>query len=488
MEISNVSFSRRLCKAKLLFTVLLFSTLWLQSVSAQRIFDSHPALADGLIVKYRSAPGIQLQQSNITAKVSAFAKKSSSPVKYKRAMSGGAHVLSVDGVKPLAEMQVLAERLAKEPDVLYAEPNVIMWPDLVPNDSGYNSQWHYFEATGGINAELAWDTTAGNGVVVAVVDSGYRPHVDLAANILPGYDFISDPFNANDGDGRDNNAQDPGNWALANECFSGSSPRNSNWHGTHVAGTVAAVTNNGFGVAGVAWQAKVLPIRALGKCGGSVADVTDGMRWAAGLSVAGVPANANPAKVINMSLGGFAACGFTYQNTIDAVKSVGTVVVVSAGNDNINASAKSPANCAGVVAIAASDRLGAKAAYSNFGAVVDLAAPGGETVPITSNGVYSTLNTGTAGPVSDNYRFYRGTSMAAPHVAGVAALLYSMNPALSPDTVETILKDTARSFPGTCNQCGSGILDAAAAVSTLIPPTPTTDLAWLVPVINLILL
>ena len=158
---------------------------------------------------------------------------------------------------------------------------------LTPNDTRYNEQWHYFEATGGINAPAAWDKSTGTGVVVGVIDTGYRPHADLAANLLPGYDFISDTFVVNDGNGRDSDARDPGDWINAGECGPGDPAtfEASSWHGTHVAGTIAAVTNNGNGVAGVAFNARVVPARVLGKCGGFTSDIADAIVWASGGTV-----------------------------------------------------------------------------------------------------------------------------------------------------------------------------------------------------------
>ena len=165
---------------------------------------------------------------------------------------------------------------------------------------------------------------------------------------------------ANDGDGRDSNPSDPGDWVAANECFAGSAASNSSWHGTHVAGTIGAASNNGVGVAGINWSSKILPVRVLGKCGGTISDIADGMRWSAGLPVPGVPANANPAKVLNLSLGGSGACDATYQNAINAIVAAGTTVVVSAGNSNANASGFRPANCNGVITVAATNRNGSQ--------------------------------------------------------------------------------------------------------------------------------
>ncbi|HET7795418.1 MAG TPA: S8 family peptidase, partial [Rhizobacter sp.] len=346
-----------------------------------------------------------------------------------------------------------------------------------PNDTQYGQQWHYYEATGGLNLPPAWDLSTGSGVVVAVIDTGYRPHADLAANIVGGYDFINDTTNGNDSSARDSDARDPGDYATYGQCGLFSSSHNSSWHGTHVAGTIAAVTNNGSGVAGVAYGAKVQPVRVLGACGGYTSDIADAIVWASGGSVSGAPANPNPARVINMSLGGSGSCDSTSQNAINSARSRGTVVVVAAGNSNANASGFSPAGCSGVIAVAATNRSGGRASYSNYGSVVAVAAPGGDTSGGSANGILSTLNSGSTTPGNDSYAYYQGTSMASPHVAGVVALMLSRNPSLTPDQVASLLKSSARAFPSTCSQCGAGIVNAYAAVvaaggGTTNPPPP----------------
>ena len=385
-----------------------------------------------------------------------------------RTLATGGVVFELQGRSlSAAELAALETAVAAMPGVAFAEQDRILKPMFVPNDTHYGVQWHYHEATGGLNVEAAWDVTDGSGVTVAVLDTGYRPHVDLAANIVGGYDMISDSFIGNDGNGRDSDALDPGDWVNAGECGGGQPTQNQNssWHGTHVAGTIAAVTNNGTGVAGVAYGAKVVPVRVLGKCGGYTSDIADGIIWAAGGSVSGVPANSNPAEVLNLSLGGGGACGSTTQSAINTARSLGATVVVAAGNENQNASNSNPANCSGVVTVAATDRAGNRAYYSNYGSVVDVAAPGGETNVNAADGIASTLNSGTQGPGADSYVYFQGTSMATPHVAGVAALMYAVDPASTPDEVEADLKSSSRAFPGSCSQCGSGIVDATAAVA-----------------------
>ncbi|NNL54627.1 MAG: S8 family serine peptidase [Woeseia sp.] len=425
---------------------------------ASAMSQTAPVIGKQAIVKFdKSIAGDTARMNAVLADV---ANSVGFEISHLRTLAIGAEVLRVGSP---AEVNALVATLSARADVVYAEADTIMQVSATPNDTRYNEQWHYFESTGGLRANQAWDTTTGNGTVVAVIDTGYRPHVDLDSKILPGYDFIGDLNVANDGNGRDSDAQDPGDWTTAGECGVGSPASNSSWHGTHVAGTIAAESNNGQGVAGVAWGADILPIRVLGTCGGYTSDIADGIVWAAGGSVSGVPANSNPADVLNLSLGGGGSCASTSQNAINTARSLGATVVVAAGNSNANAANYNPASCSGVVTVAATDRDGNRAYYSNYGAVVDVAAPGGETA-VSSNGVLSTLNSGTTTPASDNYAFYQGTSMATPHVAGVAALLYAVNPSITPDLVETTLKNTARAFPGSCSQCGSGLVDANAVV------------------------
>lgn len=380
----------------------------------------------------------------------------------------GAHVFKLDRALSNGELERLAAELkASDANIAYAEPDRKMYPLLTPNDTSYSSQWDLYETTGGIRAPAAWDLATGSGVVVAVIDTGIRPHADLSGQTVAGYDMINDTAVAADGNGRDGDPSDPGDWTAANQCAAGDPASGSSWHGTHVAGTIAARTNNASGIAGIAFNAKVQPIRVLGKCGGYTSDIADGMIWASGGSVSGLPANATPSKVLNLSLGGGGACDTTSQNAINSARSRGSVVVVAAGNENQNASNSSPANCSGVITVAATNRTGGRAYYSNFGAAVTLAAPGGDVRSSSSNGILSTLNAGTQGPGADNYAYYQGTSMAAPHVAGVAALMLSVKPTATPDQIKAALQSSARAFPATCSQCGSGILDAAAAVAAI---------------------
>ena len=430
---------------------------------------------DRIIVKYRTVSADAATQTTQARGAELSAQRFGLGLTSVRTTAFGSRVLKADRRMSLAEAARLAQDIAaSDPNVEYAEPDRIMRKTLTPNDPRYNEQWAYFEATGGINATAAWDKSTGSGVVVAVVDTGYRPHADLAANLLPGYDFISDTFVSNDGNGRDSDASDPGDWINAGECGPGDPAafESSSWHGTHVAGTIAARTNNSLGVAGIAFNAKVVPARVLGKCGGYTSDIADAIVWASGGSVSGVPGNANPARVINISLGGGGSCDTTTQNAINSAISRGTSVIVAAGNSAANAANFSPANCSGVVTVAATGRNGGRASYSNFGAVVEVAAPGGSG---GANSILSTLNAGSTTPGADSYALYNGTSMATPHVVGVVALMLAAKPSLTPAQVTSILQSTARAFPATCSQCGSGIVNANAAVDAAIggttPPT-----------------
>ena len=395
-------------------------------------------------------------------------------VRESHAIASGARVFKLNGKKHLNDVQkVAAEMMARDPNIEYAEPDRIMTHMATANDPYYAQQWHYTDSVGGLRLPTAWDKSTGTGVVVAVIDTGYRPHADLSGQHLAGYDFISSATIGNDGNGRDSDPSDPGDWVAAGECYAGSPASGSSWHGTHVAGTVAAKTNNSLGVAGVAYNAKMIPVRVLGKCGGYTSDIADAITWSSGGTVTGVPANANKAKVLNLSLGGSGACDATTQTAINGARSRGSVVVVAAGNDNMNVSNASPANCSGVIAVAATGKTGGRASYSNYGTLVDVAAPGGDG----SYSVISTLNSGSSTPGSDNYAGYQGTSMATPHVAGVAALMFAAKSTLTPDQVESMLKSTARAFPATCSGCGTGIVDATAAVNAAIggttPPSGT---------------
>ncbi|MFF3848846.1 S8 family serine peptidase [Streptomyces sp. NPDC002328] len=426
------------------------------------------APAERLIVGYKS--GAAEAKSNPAAEADAAAKaeETGEDVDFQRRLGTGAALVGLgENVSSADVADVVAEYRA-DPQVAYVVPDRLNTPQADPNDTEYAKQWDLFESTAGMNVPAAWNTTTGAGVTVAVIDTGYVAHSDLAANIVGGYDFIADTAVSVDGDGRDSNPADPGDWYNANECGTGIPASTSSWHGTHVAGTIAAATNNGKGIAGIAYGAKISPVRVLGKCGGYDSDIIDAITWASGGTVSGVPANSNVAKVINMSLGGDGACTSATQSAINAAVTRGTTVVVASGNDNDNVANHSPGNCANVISVAATNRAGAKASYSNYGALVDISAPGGQTSTGNANGILSTLNAGTKTPAGENYAYYQGTSMATPHVAGLAALLKSAKSSLTPAQIEAAIKANARTLPGACSGgCGAGLADAAKTVAAV---------------------
>lgn len=459
---------------------------------------------DRIIVKYRAGTAAALDRSAKLSTVQSAltraslsggaARASTLGPQVVRRLGVGADVIRLQGRLAPAELQRVLKELKADPAVQYAEADVKLrrselragdvQPALAPNDPYYQQyQWHLHDATGGINAPAAWDVSQGEGVVVAVLDTGILPqHPDLVGNLLEGYDFISDAETSRRAtDDRVPGAQDYGDWVENdNECYSGSLAEDSSWHGTHVAGTVAEQTNNGVGMAGVAHKAKVLPVRVLGKCGGYLSDIADAITWASGGTVVGVPANANPAEVINMSLGGSGSCDGTYQDAINGAISRGTTVVVAAGNETDNASKYRPASCDGVVTVGATRITGGITYYSNYGTRVDLSGPGGGGSVDGNPGGYIWQSGSDAAttPASGSYSYMGmgGTSMASPHVAAVAALVQSALIAkgkdpLAPAAMRTLLKETARPFPvsiPTATPIGTGIVDAKAALANAL--------------------
>lgn len=339
---------------------------------------------------------------------------------------------------------------------------------VAPNDTLYPQQWN-LHGTKGLAAPEAWKTTQGAGVTVAVIDSGIVKHPDLDANVLPGYDFITEPSIARDGNGRDSDPTDQGNWEEAGVCGADSEASESNWHGTHVAGSIAAIMNNKRGIVGVAPSTKILPVRALGMCGGYDSDIADAMVWAAGGTVEGVPANSNPAKIINLSLGGEGTCPATYSKAIAEVNKRGAILVVAAGNDGQDTSKVAPANCGGSIVVGATDQEGKRSDFSNYGKLVDVSAPG--------SGIMSTVDLGTTVSTGAGYTEYDGTSMAAPQVAGVIALMKSVDPSLTAERAKQILKQSSKPLTCDVNACGSGIVNAASALAMVQgkkDPNPAT--------------
>ncbi len=408
--------------------------------------------------------------------------------------------------------QALAARLATDPDVEWAQPvgrktvraglpNDPLFADNQTTTTPVVGQW-FLRApnatlVSAVNAVGAWAITTGSAsITVAVLDTGVRyDHPDLAGKLWPGYDFVSRNDTANDGGGRDADANDPGDWSTASDSCGASS---SSWHGTQVAGLIGAAADNGIGIAGVGRDTMVLPVRVLGRCGGFDDDIIAGMRWAAGLS--NLPAaNAHPARVINLSLGSSGSCSTAYRDVITELNAAGVVVVVASGNDTGHA-VNEPANCPGALAVAGVRHAGTKVGYSNLGPQVAIAAPAGNCVNVSANALclyplVTTLNAGNTTPGASIYSSGSepslGTSFATPIVAASAALLRAVDPTLTPAQVKATLQATARTFPVdgaqepgtvacrapdgvdqvecycTTTTCGAGMLDAGAAVTAV---------------------
>lgn len=448
---------------------------------------AHKNLADRVIVKFRPNAA-----SSNDGQAHALSAKTGVSFAHLRTMSGGAQVMRLPYRMSMADADAIVARLKSDADVEYAEIDRIFRPLLVPTDVRYAQQWSLHPPAsepGGMNLPAAWDITSGDAaVVVGVLDTGIVAHADIGgARVLPGYDFISaDPggtsfFVANDSNGRDNDPSDPGDWATLADVLDPNTPctdvADSSWHGTHVTGIIGAASDNNAGIAGINWVSRILPVRVLGRCGGYTSDIADGIRWAAGLSVSGVPANTNPAKVLNISLGATVPCSQTptIQAAITDAVAAGAAIVVAAGNEATDAANASPSSCTGVITVAATTRTGARARYSNVGPLVEIAAPGGaQSAPNDPNGILSTVDTGTTIPTGGSgYVFYQGTSMSAPAVTGVVSLMLSANPALTPAQIASQLQTSARAFPigtgddCTTDLCGAGIVDAATVVAAV---------------------
>ncbi len=380
-------------------------------------------------------------------------------------------------VAPEAQTLDRIRRLQQDPQVAYAEPNFLRRAWRIPDDPTFSAQWHYRQ----INLPQAWDLTTGDdSIVTAVIDTGILSHPDFinddgSSRLTAGYDFISDPGMANDGDGPDPDPNDAGD----------APPGQTNsYHGTHVAGTLGAATGNGLGVAGVTWQGKIMPLRVLGVGGGTDADAIEAIRYAAGLPNASGRLPAVAARVINMSFGG-PGFGQSLQNAVRAAREAGVVLVAAAGNDNTSVPSY-PAAFEGVISVSAVGADGSRAPYSNFGATIDVAAPGGNTAQNLDQDEYvdGVLSTHHA----SQYVFMQGTSMAAPHIAGVVSLMLAANPTLSPADIDALLAGTHPATPlSACRDLGSpgrddiyghGLIDAEQAVIAALavaggpPPLP----------------
>lgn len=399
----------------------------------------------------------------------------------------------------------LASRLAADPEVAYAVPNgrkrrVAQSP--APNDPLYgfqpgrpsgpdSGQW-YLRAPdttlrSAIGIESAWAQTQGSArVVVAVLDTGVRyDHPDLQRRLLPGYDFVADIDVANDGNGRDADPSDPGDWITGSDAagskFRDCEVSGSSWHGTSTSSLIGAITGNNLGMAGSAPGTRILPVRVLGKCFGSDSDIIAGMKWAAGIPIPGVPDNPTPAKVINMSLGGGGSCSALYRDTVAEIVARGVTIVAAAGN-TAGLAVNEPANCAGVIGVLALRHAGTKVGFSDLGPEISIAAPGGNCVNIAPGTaclypIVTATNSGSQGPAqsgwTNSFDISLGTSFSSPLVAGVAALVASRNAALTPAQIRDLLRSTARPFPSTGADNGP---DDPTPVRQCVPPSSNEQL------------
>ncbi|MBK9253102.1 MAG: S8 family peptidase [Proteobacteria bacterium] len=495
-------------------------------------FSAPATSTDRVIVKWRDAGSATRIGED---KVSALAERRGRRLAAGRVIGGGMSVVRLDRERTGAELDALMADLRSDPAVeLVVADRRVKALAYTPNDPLFTTgQWYLKSAQpSAIRADAAWDVTKGGGtpatspVVVAVLDTGVRfNHPDLAGKLVPGYDFVNLPAAAGDGDGWDADASDEGDFISAAELASGpfsghncgggpdqDQPTDSSWHGTRVAGMIAANTDNGAGVAGTGFNIRVQPIRVLSKCGGFNSDVLAGMYWASGLSpppgllAGGVvpPLNATPAQILNMSLGSADACDAMYATAVEDITKHGVLIVASAGNDGKDVG--SPANCPGVMAVAGVRHVGTKVGFSDLGPAVALSAPGGNCVNIAPGSpclfsLDTTSNAGLTTPGANNYTDQLnpnvGTSFASPLAAGVAGLMKAVNPSLSPAALIARMKASARPFPTTsdtvpappachlptgatdvqnteciCNTqvCGAGLLFASGAVNEALRP------------------
>lgn len=445
--------------------------------------DAQPAPAQRLILRLQDdgamRPAAQAEADAGGAGLAAvLADLNIKGVTFERALGGDILVARLAPGMSAEQARAISALLNNHPAVRYAEPDGRVRPVFVPNDPLRANQWFHYEAYG-VRAYTAWDTERGAaGAVMALLDTGILAHADLdAARLLPGYDFVSDTTYSNDGNGLDADPTDPGDAQGVGDCSDDPVARPSSWHGLHLAGIMIAETDNALGVAGLNHASRLLPVRVLGKCGGSQVDIIAGILWAAGLPGSGAPGvNPTPARVINLSFTAEQTCTAGIQDAINRAVAAGVVVVAAAGNGHgIDVADVLPAGCNNVIAVAATTRAGEIASFSNVGSRVSLSAPGGDAI-VAANGIFSLYNAGLTTAGVDNYTYLAGTSVAAAQVTAGVSLLLSVQPALSVNDVRTILSQTAQAFPaGGCPaaNCGAGILDLAAAVQLAQSFTPS---------------
>jgi serine protease len=400
---------------------------------------------DRFIVKYKDGTAELTGITAVQSRLEKFASAFPSRAHHLRRTGVGADVVMTERKLSPKETKAFMRAIATDPDVEYVEPDAQLSVQMVPNDPLLGQQWGMTQQSG-IRPQGAWDLTDGSGQIIAIVDNGVTHHSDLDGNLLPGIDARA---GHQGGDGFN-----PGITTSTETCSG------VLWHGLQVAGVAAAISNNGNGIAGTAGGAKIVSVRVADACGiGNVSDVADGIEWASGATVPGLPANAYPVNVINVSMAGAGACSSTMQQAINDATGRGVSVVGAAGNDNSDSSGSFPGNCRNILNAGSVDVGNNRGNSSNYGPTVDLAAPG--------SNVFTLGNAGATSPGEANYGFFGGSSFAAPAVSGVIALAQSVAPKpFTPAEMRVLLMRNTHAFaPNVPDQpLGTGVLDATATV------------------------
>jgi serine protease len=495
-------------------------------------------------IKSRRTQAIRFAEAQTSrADVAALTQRLGLVTKASRQFAPSMHVVLLEKTLYGADVAELLDKLRADPAVAFADVDERRYPQALPNDPLFlptataSGQWYMqtppatATPTGdaaATDAVSAWGITQGSsGTVIADIDNGIRfDHPDLlragfGGRLLPGYDFVSPDLDAansaqlgtflvaNDGDGWDPDPSDPGDWIDTTDLKNtqvfpskNCSVENSSWHGTRVMGVLGALTNNDVGIAGMTWNPYLLPVRALGKCGGLDSDIMVAMRWSVGLTVfddsgSPVPENPYPADIINLSLGGTGgSCPASYQTLVTQLAGMGVLVVASAGNES--GPVDIPASCPGVLAVAGLRNVGTKVGYSSLGPEVGVGAPAGNCVNTTAGlpclrSIDTTINEGLTTPAANGYTDQTnsnlGTSFSAPIVSGIAALMRSANANLTPPQLIARIKASATPFPQpagvaqcvngstsmlecacTTGTCGAGMVNAFSAVKAALNP------------------
>ncbi|HEX3397913.1 MAG TPA: S8 family serine peptidase [Steroidobacteraceae bacterium] len=528
---------------------------------------SHPVAigpqASRLVVGFRATPAnsvtkairsrVKAQLTHVTqaqtsqSDLASLAQRTGIAMARSRQLAPSMHVVFLRETLYGADVAAVLDKVRADPSVAFADVDERRYPHAQPNDPLFGptaglatGQWYMLTPTpagdaAATDAVSAWDVTKGSsGTVIADVDSGIRfDHPDLlragfGGRLLPGYDFVSQDFDrktgaplgtsliANDGDGYDPDPSDPGDWVsttdMQNPLFppsqcgdpnNNNGPVNSSWHGTRVMGVLGAITDNGVGIAGMTWNPYLLPVRALGKCGGYDSDIIVGIQWAVGMTVMDeqgnpIPDNPYPADIINLSLGGAgSSCPSDYQTLIMQLTGMGVLVVASAGNES--GPVDIPANCPGILAVAGLRNVGTKVGYSSLGPEVGIGAPAGNCVNTSGpclRSIDTTVNEGLTVPGTNSYTDQTnsnlGTSFSAPIVSGIVALMRAANANLTPGQLIVRIKASATPFPQpvttpatpqcvagssssvecicTTGTCGAGMVNAFSAVKAALNP------------------